>query len=540
MAQWDKFSSGLSKGLSTGYQFGGQLQEGRKNKKLRKTGKAIADYKDTTRGEVEFLPAEQEAVPAALPVAVGNEGGVAAPPVASGSAPPVSTAPPPAALPTSGLPTGGPPSPPGGAPTPGGPPSAPGPMQGIQPEPAGASGSFKLPTTKDIYALREEMADVYLRAGDIEGFTKAQDSIDKYLHQQFMTNSKQAQTLLQQGDVQAAGKALKRAYSFFPNGSEIDLQMKDGKLIGVGYEAGEGGAPGQFKGAMVVTPEAIDRMTRNFNDPEAYARWDVTSRDLMNKISQQDRAQTHKEETTDWEQEFRTDSRGFNQKVKGIEMELKNNADIINSQNSSSRRKYMEQLTELTKAQATKALAQAESELSGVGGAGMTKAEQRQRTGAVSDYFTDNRTKYIVSSDPEFTVSAEEAQKVLGTDVWQMYQNDPTALAKNNAMSIKLAAGIPGTFNPPEVLNVVENAQMAASKNGMEIQLAYTPEGYKFAFRPEGSGPQGQVTMKSWEEFRQGNESFTPDAAAIPAGPPAMPPAPGAPPAMPGAALPVQ
>ena len=529
MAQWDRFSSGLSKGLTTGYQFGGQLKEGRKNKKLRKTGKALSEAKNAASGDVEFLPAEQEAVPSALPVAVGNEGGVAAPPVASGSAPPTSTAPPPAALPMDGgsaIPTGG--QAPGG----------PAPMQAIQPEPAGMSGSFKLPTTKDIYALREEMADVYLQAGDIEGFTKAQNSIDKYLHQQFMTNAKQAQTLLQQGDTQAAGKALKRAYSFFPNGSEIDLQMKDGNLIGVGYEPGEGGAPGQFKGAMVVTPDAIDRMTRNFNDPEAYARWDVTSRDLMNKISQQDRAQDHREETTDWEQEFRTDSRAFNEKIQDMGMELKNNADIINSQNSSSRRKYMEQLTELTKAQSVKALAQAGAELGGVGGAGMSASEQRQRTGDVSDYFVGNRTKYIVSSDPEFEVSPEEAAKVMGQDVWQMYQDDPTALAKNNAMAIKLAAGVANGFNPPEVLNAVENAQMRANREGKAMQLVYD-NGYKFAFKPEGGG---EPELVPWGQFAYGQGGGQPPPqGAIPAEPAAPPmgqPPMGQP--QPGMAVPMQ
>jgi len=374
-------------------------------------------------------------------------------------------------------------------------------MQGIQPGPAGASGSFKLPTTKDIYALREEMADVYLQAGDIEGFTKAQDSIDKYLHQQFMTNAQQAQTLLQSGDTQGAGKALKRAYSFFPNGSEIDLQMKDGKLIGVGYQDGEGGAPGQFKGAMVVTPDAIDRMTRNFNDPEAYARWDVTSRDLMNKIAQQDRTQTHREETTDWEQTFREDSRGFNQKIKGIETDLRNNDDVRRSQDSSARREYMEQQTEYMKELRTKALAEASAEAGGSGGSGMTNAEIRQRSGAVESYVTNNRTKYIVSSDPEYQISDEEAKKVMGADVWEMYQNDPTQLAKNNAMSIKLSAGVRGGFNPPEVLNAVENAQLQANSSGQDMQLTYTPEGYQFAFRPAGGG---EPQLVPWKEFAYG------------------------------------
>lgn len=460
MARWDKFAEGFSGGLETGYRFGDKLKEGRKDKKLRGTGKELSAGIEELSGPVEFSESVPEAVPVsneqqsgelaapppldtpdagvnvtpATPVAAGNQGaGVEVPPAAAGSAPP--------------------------SPVPASP--------GALPEPAGKSGSFNLPTTKDIYALRMEMANVYLEAGDIDGFVKAQESIDSHLHQQFITHGQQAKAMLDNGDVQGAGKALKRAYSFFPNGTGVDLTMKDGNLIGIGYEEGEDGSPGKFKGASVVTSDSIDRMIRNFKDPEAYAQWDVTSRDVMS-------AMAHRQKASD-----RAD------KTLGL-----NNVDLIRrEQDSASRRSVDQSRIRLLETQTKAAVS---------GGANAPDdTEIRNAATAVSKWVGSHRGVHFANPGSEYPMEMDEAggDRVMDRSVWEMYKAQPAALDENEAMAVRLAAGQRGEFNPAEVMRAIEAARVEASAKGLHMSLVQTRNGYGFAFADEKTGA---ITMRPW------------------------------------------
>lgn len=106
---------------------------------------------------------------------------------------------------------------------------------------------------------------------------EAMEGIDQEQMEGFNRIGQQALQLLIQGNTPAAGRALKAAYQYFPNGVDVKFGIQTGKdgqkvLVGMGVdeetgEAIKGGKP------QVITPESLSVQLENMSNPAAFRVW---------------------------------------------------------------------------------------------------------------------------------------------------------------------------------------------------------------------------------------------------------------------------
>lgn len=123
----------------------------------------------------------------------------------------------------------------------------------------------------------------YVRDAMLQGKSgqEAQAEVTKMQQQGFLDYANQALMHLQSGNPLAAASALRAAYQYFPNGTDVKLgatKGKDGNPVIVGMGSNE--ETGQPVGhPMVINSERLSTMIANFSDPKAFTAWTKDWRD---------------------------------------------------------------------------------------------------------------------------------------------------------------------------------------------------------------------------------------------------------------------
>lgn len=141
------------------------------------------------------------------------------------------------------------------------------------------SGDIPNMPVKDWVDYRARMVRNLMAQGMKPADAHAQ--VSKIQQQGFIDYAQQALMHLQSGNANAAATALRAAYQYFPNGTDVQLgaqQGKDGQpvLVGMGRDE-ETGKP---KGSpMILNAERLSTMIENFSNPEAFRAWTKDWRD---------------------------------------------------------------------------------------------------------------------------------------------------------------------------------------------------------------------------------------------------------------------
>jgi hypothetical protein len=103
----------------------------------------------------------------------------------------------------------------------------------------------------------------------------ANAEVDQVQHQGFLRNFRQASYLAMVGDTEGAALAARAAYQYFPNGSDLRFQSAQGPdgnsyVVGMGYDEESEEMVGT---PQVMTPDYINAMLANFEDPKAFNTW---------------------------------------------------------------------------------------------------------------------------------------------------------------------------------------------------------------------------------------------------------------------------
>ena len=110
---------------------------------------------------------------------------------------------------------------------------------------------------------------------------EAHASVTQLQQQGFVDYAQQSLMHLQRGDSRAAAAALRAAYQYFPNGSDVRLgasQGQDGQpvIVGMGFDEETGEPKGN---PMLINPERLSVMIENFSNPDAFRTWTKDWRD---------------------------------------------------------------------------------------------------------------------------------------------------------------------------------------------------------------------------------------------------------------------
>lgn len=114
-----------------------------------------------------------------------------------------------------------------------------------------------------------------------EAYEQGMQSVTTLQQQGFVDYAQQALMHLQGGNPRAAANALRAAYQYFPNGSDVKIGVQQGQdgqpvLIGVGVDEQTGQPKGQ---PMILNDERLAVMIENFSNPEAFRSWTKDWRD---------------------------------------------------------------------------------------------------------------------------------------------------------------------------------------------------------------------------------------------------------------------
>jgi len=111
--------------------------------------------------------------------------------------------------------------------------------------------------------------------------TEAHAQVTQLQQQGFVDYAQQALMHLQGGNANAAATALRAAYQYFPNGTDVQLGVQAGKdgqpvIVGVGRDEVTGEPKGN---PMVLNSERLAMMIENFSNPDAFRTWTKDWRD---------------------------------------------------------------------------------------------------------------------------------------------------------------------------------------------------------------------------------------------------------------------
>jgi hypothetical protein len=121
--------------------------------------------------------------------------------------------------------------------------------------------------TKDNIKELDRLAlDAAKASGDMEVYKALKDTTVSFLQGKTLSNLSQAQAAMEEGDVDGAEKALKKAYRFVPDGREANFKKKDGKLYAANPWAGQEGEPDEVE----LTATRIGQFGVMLSDPKKY------------------------------------------------------------------------------------------------------------------------------------------------------------------------------------------------------------------------------------------------------------------------------
>ena len=116
-----------------------------------------------------------------------------------------------------------------------------------------------------------------------------QDEITKMQINGFTANSQQAAFLLKQGDARGAALAMRMAYNYFPNGSDVRFGIADGKngpvLVGMGVDEKTGEPVGDGT-PMLLTPDTMMMYADAAQDPNKWLAWTKDWHEMAQKDRQ--------------------------------------------------------------------------------------------------------------------------------------------------------------------------------------------------------------------------------------------------------------
>lgn len=114
--------------------------------------------------------------------------------------------------------------------------------------------------------MRDHAAAIAARTGDYETLLNLDSKIQGMQQAKLQENLTTAIRLSSMGDTEGAAEALYNAYSYYPDGTEMDLRVEGGKLIGYAYNE----ETGDFRGAQELTPEKMAQLLQHTSDPVAF------------------------------------------------------------------------------------------------------------------------------------------------------------------------------------------------------------------------------------------------------------------------------
>jgi hypothetical protein len=122
------------------------------------------------------------------------------------------------------------------------------------------------------------VSDLMMQGADAPS---AHAKVTQMQQQGFVDYAQQALMHLQGGNSGAAATALRAAYQYFPNGTDIRLgaqQGKDGQpvIVGQGFDENSNEPKGQ---PMILNSERLATMIENFSNPAAFTAWTKDWRD---------------------------------------------------------------------------------------------------------------------------------------------------------------------------------------------------------------------------------------------------------------------
>jgi len=113
--------------------------------------------------------------------------------------------------------------------------------------------------------MRNKLAAIYARNGDIEGMLSLDSRIDAMQQERMLSGLEEAIRLVGV-DPKAAAVSLYKAYSYFPDGVNVKIAIKDGQLVGYGYDE----QTGDFRGRMPLDEQSLSRLYESMKDPAAF------------------------------------------------------------------------------------------------------------------------------------------------------------------------------------------------------------------------------------------------------------------------------
>lgn len=128
--------------------------------------------------------------------------------------------------------------------------------------------------TRDWIAYRQEVVPALMMQG--MSAADAHKQVSAMQHEGFTRYAQQAAMMLQAQNVKGAARALRAAYQYFPNGSDVKFGFQNGHLVGVGLNEETGEPMGK---PQVITPEYLAAMVTNFQDPSKFLAWTKDWRD---------------------------------------------------------------------------------------------------------------------------------------------------------------------------------------------------------------------------------------------------------------------
>lgn len=113
--------------------------------------------------------------------------------------------------------------------------------------------------------VEKHLMNIAVRNGDVDSMMQIPEKLAG-MQQKRMTDELTKAIQLVGVDPQAAASALYKAYSYYPDGVDVDIRMREGQLIGYGFDE----TSGKFKGGVNINEESLTRMLESIKDPIAF------------------------------------------------------------------------------------------------------------------------------------------------------------------------------------------------------------------------------------------------------------------------------
>jgi hypothetical protein len=117
-----------------------------------------------------------------------------------------------------------------------------------------------------------------------QAYEQAMKSVSQMQQQNFVDYATQAHAHLMAGDSRAAALAMRAAYQYFPNGSDVEFRVsrgQDGRPVIAGF--GKNEQTGEPVGnPMILSAETLPKFIENFSQPGAWSTWmkDIRAEEL--------------------------------------------------------------------------------------------------------------------------------------------------------------------------------------------------------------------------------------------------------------------